>query len=378
MENRAGKYILVAGRGYRAFEPNRLQDVKIEIDEDMLNLLGEASRLLGKLDGVSQKVPNINLFISSYVRKEALMSSQIEGTQASLVDVLDPSIEGNSNADVEEVVNYTRALNYAIERLKSYPLCNSMLKEIHLQLLSGVRGEDKEPGEFRRSQNWIGGAGCNLNTARYVPPTVEMMIEAMSDLEKFINDDFDNINPLVKVALIHYQFETIHPFLDRNGRIGRMLIVLFLIDKKIINYPIFYISYFLKKNRVEYYDRLAEVRAKGNFEQWIKFFLSAVIETCEDSINTIEKLSELDEKNALIIESGSKSVKLVYSYILQNPIIEINKTAKDLGFAFSTIASAVKELCSLGVLVENTAQRRNRTFSYEKYLQILGKDTESL
>lgn len=378
MENRAGKYVLVAGLGYRAFEPKRLQDVKIEIDEDMLNLLGEASRLLGKLDGVSQKVPNINLFISSYVRKEALMSSQIEGTQASLVDVLDPSIEGNSNADVEEVVNYTRALNYAIDRLKSYPVCNSLLKEIHLRLLSGVRGEDKEPGEFRGSQNWIGCSGCNLNTARYVPPTVEMMIEAMSDLEKFINDDFDNINPLVKVALIHYQFETIHPFLDGNGRIGRMLIVLFLIDKKIINYPIFYISYFFKKNRVEYYDRLAEVRAKGNFEQWIKFFLSAVVETCEDSINTIEKLSELDEKNALMIENGSKSVKLVYSYILQNPIIEINKTAKDLGIAFSTTATAVKELCGLGVLVENSAQRRNRTFSYEKYLQILGKDTERL
>lgn len=375
---RSGEYINVAGLGYKSFLPARLQDIEINVDLDISNKLATASRLLGKLDGVSIKIPNINLFISSYVRKEALMSSQIEGTQTSLVDVLDPNIEDNSNVDVLDVVKYTKALNFAIEKLNVYPLCNTLLKKTHYELITGTRGEDKCPGEFRHSQNWIGPKGCTLATAKYVPPTVENMLDAMSDLEKYINDENIELDDLIKVALIHYQFETIHPFLDGNGRIGRMLIVLYLMNKNKLSYPVLYISYFLKKNRVEYYDRLAEVRRKGDYEQWIKFFLDAVIETCTDSIDTIEAISELDIKNSKIVSDCSKSVKELYRYIVQNPIIEINKTAKELGFTFTTISNAVKKLEELNILKLDKNNKRNRVFSYFEYLEILKKDTENI
>lgn len=375
---RAGEFKSVPQKEYKSFEPTRLQDVQINVDIDMSNKLAEASRLLGKLDGVSSKIPNINLFVSSYVRKEALMSSQIEGTQTSLVDVLDPNIDDNSNVDVLDVVKYTKALNFAIEQLNTYPLCNTLLKKTHYELIVGTRGEDKCPGEFRKTQNWIGPAGCPLSEAKYIPPTAESMIETMSDLEKYIHDENIVLDDLIKVALIHYQFETIHPFLDGNGRIGRMLIVLYLMNQEILSYPVLYISYFLKKNRIEYYDRLAEVRSKGNYEQWIKFFLDAVIETCKDSIKTIENLSNLDMVNTQKVSKSSKSVREVYRYIVQNPIIEINKTASELGYAYKTISNAVKKLISLKILKEDTSNKRNRVFSYNDYLDILKKDTENL
>jgi len=378
MENRAGKTALVPGKGYKAFEPNKLPPIPaLELKEEVLTMIGEANRLLGKLDGLSLNIPDMNLFIGSYVRKEALMSSQIEGTQTSLVDVLDPSNEETSNMDILDVIKYTKALNYAIERLKTFPLCNSLLKNTHKVLLTETRGHEKNPGEFRTSQNWIGAAGCTLNNARYVPPTPEYMIEAMSDLEKYFNND-DNIDPIVKAALVHYQFETIHPFLDGNGRMGRMLIVLNLMNSKVLTYPILYISYHLKKNRVEYYDRLEEVRLKGNYEQWVKFFLQAVIETCKDSIQTIEELSILREKNNKLIKDEKKSILRVYSYLEKNPIIDIQKTAKDLGISYNTVATAVKRLCELKILKQETTALRNKVFHYENYVNILKRDTDNL
>jgi Fic family protein len=207
-----------------------------------------------------------------YIRKEALISSQIEGTQCTLDDVLDPEIDMNANADVAEVINYIKAAQFALERLNTLPICSRLLRDTHAILMEGVRGQDKNPGEYRRSQNWIGPQNCTLKDARYIPPNVDDMTAAMSDLEKYINES--NIyDPLVRAALIHYQFETIHPFLDGNGRIGRLLILLYLMEHKLLNKPVIYVSYFLKKNQFEYYDRISEVRRSGNYEQWVSFFL---------------------------------------------------------------------------------------------------------
>lgn len=377
MENRAGRTITVPNKRYVTYEPNKLPNLsELEITSEMIDLLGEASKLLGILDGMSKSIPNIDLFISSYVRKEAILSSQIEGTQTSLIDVLDPSIDENANQDVLDVVNYTKALNFALNKLKNYPLCNTLLKQTHEILLSDTRGSNKNPGEFRKTQNWIGSQGCTLNDARYIPPTPEFMIEAMSDLEKYINYNEDNI--LIKTSLAHYQFETIHPFLDGNGRIGRMLITLILLNNKTISQPIIYVSYYLKKNRVEYYDRLESVRKTGNYEQWILFFLKAIKETCKDSIQTIEKILSLKSKCDKLIQNESKSTKKVYGFIWENPIIEITKTSTELDLSFNTVNSAIKKLISYNILKLESKTPRNKVFHFDQYLDILKKDTENL
>jgi len=244
-------------------------------------------------------------------------------------------------------------------------------------LLSGVRGQNKSPGEFRHSQNWIGAAGCNLQNARYIPPNVEDMNQAMSDLEKYINSD-DELDLLIQAALIHYQFETIHPFLDGNGRVGRLLITLFLMDKKRLNTPALYISYYLKNNRIEYYDRMSEVRNKNNYEQWIKFFLRAIKESSEDAVETINKLSALHDNNIAIIEKmgrASKTAKEIFVYLEKNPIIDIKKTSEELSLAFSTVSASVKRLEECGILMQTNNANRNRVFAYEDYLKILRKDT---
>ena len=380
MNNRAGTYKnnLSGEMAYKSFMPSVLPpNPPIELDKDIIDLLVKANKQLALLEGISNRIPNIHLFISMYVRKEALMSSQIEGTQATLEDVLDPCLEENTNRPVGDVVNYIKATDYAIKRLKELPLCNRLIKEAHEVLLSGVRGQNKSPGEFRHSQNWIGAAGCNLQNARYIPPSVKDMIQAMSDLEKYINGD-DDLDVLIRAALIHYQFETIHPFLDGNGRIGRLLITLFLIEKKVLSTPALYISYFLKKNRIEYYDRMNEMRLKGNYEQWIKFFLEAVYESAKDAVETIDKLTTLHDNYRLKIEGlgrRAKNVMRVFEYLESNPIIEIQKTARELDIAFNTISSIVKDLISIGVLEQTSTQSRNRTFAYKEYLEILKEGT---
>ena len=380
MNNRAGTYKnnLSGEMTYKSFMPAILPpEPPIELDKNIVDLLVKANKQLALLEGISSRIPNIHLFISMYVRKEALMSSQIEGTQATLEDVLDPCLEKNTNRPVGDVVNYIKATDYAINRLKELPLCNRLIKEAHEVLLSGVRGQNQSPGEFRHSQNWIGAAGCNLQDARYIPPSVEDMAQAMSDLEKYINSD-DDLDILIRAALIHYQFETIHPFLDGNGRIGRLLITLFLMEKKVLSTPALYISYFLKKNRIEYYDRMNEVRSKGNYEQWIKFFLEAVYESAKDAVETIDKLTSLHDNYCRKIKDlgrRAKNAMRVFEYLESNPIIEIQKTARELDIAFNTISSIVKDLIGIGVLEQTSTQSRNRTFVYKEYLEILKEGT---
>lgn len=380
MSNRAGTYRnnLSGDMAYKSFIPNPLPPKpELEIDSDLLDLLIESSRKLAELNGVAKRIPNINLFVSMYVRKEALMSSQIEGTQATLEDVFDPLLDTNTNRDVADVVNYIKATVYAVDRLKTLPLCNRLLRETHAVLMENVRGQEKNPGEFRTSQNWIGGQGSTIKNARYIPPCPEDMDNAISKLEKYINVN-DTYDVLIQAALIHYQFETIHPFLDGNGRIGRLLITLYLIEKGALSAPALYISYFLKKNRVEYYDRMSEVRTKGNYEQWVRFFLQAIKECAEDGILTIDKLDELHKKNLTIINSMGGRVKntlLMFNYIETNPIIDIRKTSQALGVAYNTIATQVKRLIDAGILIQTDSASRNRTFSYKEYLDILRDGT---
>ena len=380
MKNRAGEWKrnMSGEAAYQSFTPAPLPpEPPIELDAETIELLVRANRQLAALDGIAARIPNMPLFVSMYVRKEALMSSQIEGTQATLEDVLDPMLEANTNRSVADVVNYIKATDYAVKRLETLPLCNRLLRETHAVLMDGVRGREKYPGEFRRSQNWIGGQGSSLKTARYVPPAPEDMEQAMSDLEKYINSE-DGQDELIRAALIHYQFETIHPFLDGNGRIGRLLITLYLMEKKVLSTPALYISYFLKRNRVEYYDRMTEVRRNGSYEQWVRFFLQAVEECARDAIETIDRLTALHEKNAAIVGGMGRAAKnalLVFGYLEANPIIDIRKTAQALELSFNTVAAAVRRLTEAGILVQTVAANRNRSFAYEAYLDILRNGT---
>ncbi len=380
MINRAGreKHNMSGEAAYTSFVPAPLPpEPPLELDADTLAVLVRANRQLAALESIAARIPNMPLFVSMYVRKEALMSSQIEGTQATLEDVLDPLLEVNTNRNVADVVNYIKATDFAVKRLETLPLCNRLLRETHAVLMEGVRGQEKYPGEFRRSQNWIGGQGSSLKTARYIPPSPEDMEIAMSDLEKYINVE-DGQDNLIRAALIHYQFETIHPFLDGNGRIGRLLITLYLMERKLLTSPALYISYFLKRNRVEYYDRMSEVRRSGNYEQWVRFFLQAVEECAQDAIETIDKLNALHEKDSAAVNAmgrAAKNTALVFAYLEANPIIDIGKTAQALGLSFNTVSSAVKRLAEAGILAQTEAANRNRTFAYEAYLKILRNGT---
>ena len=381
MNNRAGYTVqnLSGDAAYRSFYPRPLPpEPDIEIDAGMREALIGAHRKLALLDGLSDRIPNKDLFISMYVRKEALVSSQIEGTQCTLEDVLDPEIDENSNADVSDVVNYVRAINYAIRRLSELPLCSRLIRETHAVLMSSVRGCDKTPGEFRTSQNWIGGAGSTLKNARYIPPNPQDMNDCISALERYMNED-DGTDPLIKAALIHYQFESIHPFLDGNGRMGRLLITLFLMNTGAISSPVLYLSCFLKLNRIEYYDRMSEVRRTGNYEQWIKFFLQGVTETAEDAIVTVDKLTALHEKNAAALSDvptrSKQNVMKLFDYIERNPIIETVKTARYLGTSRNGTANYIRILCGKGILKNTSKTGKALVFSFEEYLKILKKDT---
>ena len=381
MNNRAGKYInnLSDDMSYQSFKPAQLPPVpSLTLNNEIVFKLVEASKNLTLLDALASFVPNINLLVSIYVRKEALLSSQIEGTQCTLDDIFDPLIEENTNQNVSDVVNYIKATEYALDRLNTLPLCNRLIKEAHRILMEGVRGQEKSPGEFRYSQNWIGGQNSNIKTARYIPPNVLDMQEAMSDLEKYINSD-DSLDPLIQAALIHYQFETIHPFLDGNGRIGRLLITLFLIEKKVISCPSLYISYFLKMNRIEYYDRMSQVRKNGDYEQWVLFFLQALADSSSDAIDTIDKLTKLHNRNINIFDDISPRQKTnvlkVFIYLEKNPIIDIQKTANTLDLSYNTVAKAVLLLADKGILRQSAKSGKTKIYSYFDYLDILRKDT---
>lgn len=381
MKNRAGTYVinLSGDMSYQSFKPAPLPPVPpLTLNNEIVFKLVEASKNLTLLDALASFVPNINLLVSMYVRKEALLSSQIEGTQCTLDDIFDPLIEENTNQNVSDVVNYIKATEYALERLNTLPLCNRLIKEAHRILMEGVRGQEKSPGEFRYSQNWIGGQNSNIKTARYIPPNVLDMQEAMSDLEKYINSD-NSLDPLIQAALIHYQFETIHPFLDGNGRIGRLLITLFLIEKKVISCPSLYISYFLKMNRIEYYDRMSQVRKNGDYEQWVLFFLQALADSSSDAIDTIDKLTKLHNRNINIFDDISPRQKTnvlkVFIYLEKNPIIDIQKTANTLDLSYNTVAKAILLLIDKGILRQSAKSGKTKIYSYFDYLDILRKDT---
>ena len=380
MSERAGYYRtnLSGDMAYKSFVPSKLPpNPELNIDDEMMSLLAKSSGSIATLESVSSRIPDKLLFTAMYVRKEALLSSQIEGTQVTLEDILDPMIELNTNRDIEDVINYINAANSALKMLRNLPLCNRLIREAHRILMKGLRGQDKNPGEFRSSQNWIGGYGVTIKNASYVPPCPQDMIQAISDLEKYINDE-DDTDVLIRAALIHYQFETIHPFLDGNGRVGRLLIMLFLIDRKVLTTPALYISYFLKKYQSEYYSRLSEVRVKGNYEQWVKFFLRAINESAQDAIQTIDELSELHDKNEKLIQKLGRTrlnTLRVFQYLKSHPIIDITKTAQALELSFNTISKIVTRLINLGILVSMKNVSRNRVFAYMEYLNILKRNT---
>ncbi len=381
MTNRAGTLVsnLSGEMAYESFRPAPLPpNPPIEVSGEILTKLIDANKKIATLEGLSSRIPNMGLFVSMYVRKEALLSSQIEGTQCTLEDILNPLIEANTNRDVSDVVNYIHATEFALERLKTLPLCNRLIKETHAVLLENVRGQEKTPGEFRYSQNWIGGQGSSLKNARYIPPNPDDMLTAMSDLEKYINSD-DTLDPLIQAALIHYQFETTHPFLDGNGRVGRLLITLFLMEKGILSTPALYISYYLKMNRIEYYDRMTQVRRTGDYEQWISFFLQAFADSAEDAIHTIDLLTALHVNNIALFDTLTKrqriSVRKVFDYLESNPIIDIQKTAAALELSYNTVSKAVSILIDDRILQQTDKSGKARIYSYTEYLDILRKDT---
>lgn len=381
MNNRAGAFIsnLTGEMAYQSFRPAPLPpNPPIALSGELVAKLVDANKKLAALDGLSARIPNMDLFVSMYVRKEALLSSQIEGTQCTLDDILNPLMEENTNRNVSDVVNYIKATEFALNRLHSLPLCNRLIKETHAVLMEGVRGQEKSPGEFRYSQNWIGGQGSTIRNARYIPPNPEDMQTAMSDLEKYMNGD-DSLDPLIQAALIHYQFETTHPFLDGNGRVGRLLITLFLMEKGILSHPALYISYFLKMNRIEYYDRMTQVRKTGDYEQWVMFFLQALSDSAGDAIQTIDALTALHNQSVAKLGAFSKrqqtNLLKLFAYIETNPIIDIQKTAAALGLSYNTVSKMVTILEDEGILRQTDKAGKAKIYSYADYLDILRKDT---
>lgn len=342
-------------------------------------LLSEADRALARLDGMCRVLPNPDLFVAMYVRKEAVLSSQIEGTQSSLEDVLE--FEAGSPPrvnDVGEVVNYVRAMNYGLERLKDLPLSLRLIKEFHKILLEGVRGGEKMPGEFRTTQNWIGPPGSTLNEADFVPPPPQEVITHMGRLEEFFYDT-QPMPPLLKGALMHYQFETIHPFVDGNGRIGRLLITFYLTWAGILERPLLYLSYYLKKHRQEYYDKLMAVREKGDFGGWIQFFLKGVVEISNQSLETTKKILTMQQEHReLISTSGIASPMVVrlLDILFQRPVITVKDVQRILGTSYQNANKIVSKLVSLELLRETSGQKRNRLFVYEPYKRILIEGTQ--
>lgn len=381
MNNRAGAFVsnLTGEMAYPSFRPAPLPpNPPIALSGELVAKLVDANKKLAALDGLSARIPNMDLFVSMYVRKEALLSSQIEGTQCTLDDILNPLMEENTNRNVSDVVNYIKATEFALNRLHSLPLCNRLIKETHAVLMEGVRGQEKSPGEFRYSQNWIGGQGSTIRNARYIPPNPEDMQTAMSDLEKYMNGD-DSLDPLIQAALIHYQFETTHPFLDGNGRVGRLLITLFLMEKGILSHPALYISCFLKMNRIEYYDRMTQVRKTGDYEQWVMFFLQALSDSAGDAIQTIDALTVLHNQSVAKLGAFSKrqqtNLLKLFAYIETNPIIDVQKTAAALGLSYNTVSRMVTILVDEGILRQTDKAGKAKIYSYADYLDILRKDT---
>ena len=379
--NRSGVYIKQPGK-YRAFIPKPLPpEPPLRMDAEMVDLLSKADRALGRLGGIAETLPNPNLFLAMYVRKEAVLSSRIEGTQASLEDVLEYESEDRPKTlanDVGEVVNYVRAMNYGLKKLEQFPLSLRLIREIHSELMKGVRGGQKHRGEFRTSQNWIGPKGCTLNNATFVPPPAYEMKQALGELEKSFHSKF-KYPILIECAITHYQFETIHPFLDGNGRIGRLLITFFLCQQNILKKPLLYLSYYFKQHRSEYYNRLTDIRTIDNWEEWVKFFLKGIQQTSEQACSTANKILTLQmrdrEKIRTKISRSSKAESLM-DVLFERPIVSIKDIVKLLSVTFPTANSLAKTFSILGIFKEITGRQRNRMYAYKQYLDILKEGTE--
>lgn len=378
--NRAGKYISQPS-GYKAFIPNPLPpDSSLIMDEEIIRLLSLADQNIGRLDGVCYAVPDTELFIKTiakmYVRKEAVDSSQIEGTRASLIDELEleaglPASSGSTDAD--EIRNYIEAMNYGLKRLEELPLCLRLLREIHEKLLSGVRGHNRSPGQFRKSQNWIGPPGSAINTATYIPPPVPQMNEALDALEKFLHKA-DSIPVLIKIGLLHAQFEMIHPFLDGNGRIGRLLITLYLCQQKILSQPLLYLSKVLSQSRQEYSGLLSQISKNGDWEQWLKFYLRAVVIAAEDAAAKIKEIVLLRNRHRQLIidgmQSRAKSALVVLESLFSQPLVSFGKVAELLDVSNQTANNLLNDFVEMGILVEQTGKKRNRVYMYKDYVQM--------
>lgn len=371
------------GNGFNTFVPNKLPpDPPIQFDAEMQSLLSLADRKLGRLDGITQILPNPDLFVAMYVRKEAVLSSQIEGTQASFADVLSAEynqVEDQRRDDIGEISNYVSAMNWGLERLADFPLSLRLIREIHQKLLQNTRGSHRNPGEFRTSQNWIGPAGCTLNNATFVPPSVPDMEKALGELENYIYED-DQMPALVKIALIHAQFETIHPFLDGNGRMGRLLITFWLCQQEILTKPLLYLSYFFKQNRAEYYDRLMDVRKKGKWEEWIKFFLRGVAETSDESTKSAKEILELQKRcsDILLRKDGNNShYQILLNDLFEKPFIQRNDVMTVLNVSNPTAGAIIDVFCDSKILYDLTPRRsRNKLYAFSEYINILNKGTE--
>jgi Fic family protein len=362
---------------YKSFQPELISGKWVIDNMEVLSLLSQADRQLGRLDMYSEYIPNIDLFISMHVLKEATQSSKIEGTKTNIEEALlnREDIPEEKRDDWEEIQNYIAALNKAIEKLNEIPFSSRLIRQTHEILLSGVRGKRKLPGEFRSSQNWIGGA--SISDATFIPPIHTTINEYMGDLEKFAHDNEHYFPELLKIALIHYQFETIHPFLDGNGRVGRLMITLYLVEKGLLKKPILYLSDFFEKNRTLYYDNLMKVREKQDINQWFKFFLVGVIETAKNSISTFDQILKLQKDIETRIQGlGSRSVSAntVVKQLYQHPVIQARKVQEITGLSMPTAYKIIEGLEELKVLKEVTGAKRGRLYFFKEYIDLFSTD----
>jgi len=376
-QGRAGRWIRHPS-GYRAFHPAELPpDPAIDIGS-IADLLSKADLGIGRLDAATGFIPNPDLFVGMYVRKEAVLSSQIEGTQASLNNVLEFEAgvrdrDTEKVRDVEEVISYVRALNHGLARLGDPPVSLRLIREIHAELMRGVRGEDKQPGEFRRSQNWIGPGGCTLENAVFVPPPPEQLMDSLGNLESYIRSD-DRAPVLVRCGVAHAHFETIHPFLDGNGRLGRLLITLMLCERGLLRQPLLYLSSYFKKHQQAYYDWLMRVRLDGDWEGWLRFFLTAVEEVAEEASETARGVLALQREHREMVirkEPRNATLPVLLEVLLRKPVLDVNDAAKQLGSTYQTANSAIARLEELGLLREITGRKRGRVYRYQPYLDVL-------
>jgi len=358
--------------GYEYFVPCKIDDTWIWNDPKLNLLIEKAAIKLGELNSFSKLVPNIDLFIQLHVTKEAVISSRIEGTKTQMDEALmdEDEISPERKNDWKEVNNYIKSLNIAIDQLEKLPISSRLLRSTHKILMDSVRGEHKLPGEFRSSQNWIGGS--NLMDAKFIPPHQNYVHELMSDLENFIHNNEIDVPDLVKIAIVHYQFETIHPFLDGNGRVGRLLITLFLVEKNILTKPLLYLSAYFEKNKGLYYDNLTFVRTKSDMKQWIKYFLVGILETAEKSSQTLSAIIEFKERNEtkINLEFGRKSrnAMLLFQYLLRKPLVSVNKTKEITGLTYNSANALISDFIDAKFLKEITGYNRNRVFVFDEYL----------